>query len=401
MKVAFIAVGKEILTGKTINTNLQHVALKLQEIGIEINRNFVIDDQVIEYHKILDIIDEEMIVFSGGLGPTIDDITRETVLSYYGVESYIDQDILQTIELYFERMNIKMRDTNNKQALMPIKGHVLQNELGTAPGVYFKVDGKRVVLLPGPPHELIPMLEELVAILKEELHISYFSKGYRLVGTGESYMESKLKGFYEQHTLVTIAPYAGIGEIKYVFSSSDEGALDDCMNAFKKQFNPYIYGELKESLESVVVEKLKELEYTVSFAESCTGGMIASTIVNVSGSSAVFHESFVTYSNESKKRLLHVSETVLEEFGAVSAECAFEMVQGLYKETHSNICLSVTGIAGPTGGTALKPVGLVYFGVSHNGTITTHRKVFNGNREMIRMRARTYGLNLIREVLDE
>lgn len=401
MKTAVIAVGKEVLTGKTINTNLMHIASKLQEIGIDVNRSFVIDDIKEEYIKILDFLEEDLIIFTGGLGPTIDDITRETVLEYFKVETYLDEEVLLYIKSFFDKMNRKMRDTNNKQALMPKNGIILNNELGTAPGLYFKSNGKRVVLLPGPPFEMIPLLTQVTNILKEELDIRLISKGYRLVGTGESYMESKLKGFYELHPNVNIAPYANVGEIKYIFTSTSEVDLEKCMNEFYERFKHFIYGNLDDSLESVIVKRLAKQNLTISFAESCTGGLLASTIVNVSGSSNVFNESFVTYSNDAKKKYLSVSDKVLEEFGAVSNECSYEMAEGLHKQTGADICVSVTGIAGPTGGTEDKPVGLVYFGVYYNGEVKTHRQIFNGNRTVIRNRARTYALNLVRGVLDE
>ena len=279
---------------------------------------------------------------------------------------------------------------------------LLKNGRGTAPGLYVKVDGKRIVLLPGPPIELRPMLREIIQYLKGEIGVKLHSRGFKLVGTGESHMEKYLEGFYEQYPNVNIAPYADLGQIKYVFTSLNEDDLDRCMDAFYEKFNQYIFGDLDDTLEGVVVKLLKESNKTISFAESCTGGMIASTIVNISGSSTVFKESFVTYSNDAKMKYLKVPFKVLEEFGAVSNECAHEMANGLFKQTKADVCLSVTGIAGPTGGTEEKPVGLVHFGLYHNGKIKTAKRVFNGNRTMVRSRAMIYGLNMIRgELLDE
>ena len=401
MKTVVVAVGKEILTGKTTNTNLTLIASKLNTIGLHVNRSFVIDDRLEEYIRVLDSLDEDIIIFTGGLGPTIDDITRETVLEYFEVETYIDHEVLTFIKSYFDKMNLKMKDTNNKQALMPKEGMILENYRGTAPGLYFKAKNKRIILFPGPPYELEPMLNEVTETLKRELKIDLFSKGYRLVGTGESYMESKLQGFYELHPNVNIAPYASLGEIKYIFTSNDIEDLDKCMNEFYTKFKEFIYGDLEDSLEGVIVRMLKDMNLTISFAESCTGGLIASTLVNVSGSSNVFKESFVTYSNEAKQKYLKVSNQVLEEFGAVSNECAYEMANGLHNQTKADVCLSVTGIAGPLGGTEEKPVGLVYFGLYYNDEVKTFRRVFNGDRLMIRNRARTYGLNLIRGILND
>lgn len=399
MKTVVVAVGKEILTGKTVNTNLKDIALKLKQIGIDVNRSFVIDDIQSEYKRILDVIDEELIIFTGGLGPTVDDITREVVYDYFQVETYLDQEVLKYIKSIFDKAGFKMKDTNNKQALIPVGGTILHNELGTAPGVYFEVNNKHIALFPGPPHEMNPMMDEVSRIIKKKLDITLVSKGYKLVGTGESYMENALKGFYELHPNVNVAPYANVGDLKYIFTSDDEVALDRCMNDFFSQFRKFIYGDLEDTLEGVIVKKLTEKNKTISFAESCTGGLVASSIVNVSGSSSVFKESFVTYSNEAKMKYLNVPKNVLQEFGAVSNECAYSMVEGLHKQTLCDYGISITGIAGPTGGTEEKPVGLVYFGIYNNGTITTHKRVFSGNRMMVRTRAKIHALNLLRGVL--
>jgi len=401
MRTAIITVGKEVLTGKTINTNLTTISRKLNEIGIDVNRSIVIDDIKEEYYSILDFCDSDLIIFTGGLGPTIDDITRETVIDYFNVETYQDSNILKDIEEYFKRIQMKMEDTNNKQAYFPIKSTILKNDLGTAPGVIFKADNKTIVLFPGPPHEMVPMLDELIVYLKNELDIKLYSKGFRMVGIGESVMEKALSGFYEKHPLVNIAPYAGIGELKYVFTSSNKKSLLKTMNDFNSRFNEFIYGDLTDTLEGVIVKKLTEKNMIISVAESCTGGLISSKLVNVSGSSKVFKESFVTYSNEAKTKYLGVDKEVLVKLGAVSKEVAFEMAKGTAKVTMADIAVSVTGIAGPTGDTPEKPIGLTFFGITNKGVTKTYRKIFNGNREMVRTRATIFALNLVRKELIE
>ncbi len=399
MKTAIITVGKEVLTGKTLNTNLTSISSRLHQIGIDVNRSFVIDDKAEEYYQILDFIDEELIIFTGGLGPTIDDITRETVIDYFGVENYVDQVVLKGIRSYFDQIGLTMKDTNNKQALFPKNSIILKNNLGTAPGVIFEAKNKTIVLFPGPPHEMLPMLEELIDYLKDRLSIILFSKGFRLVGTGESAMEKSLVGFYDLHPNVNIAPYANIGEIKYVFTSNSESDLRKAKDAFYHKFSKYIYGGLSDTLEGVVVKLLDTKNMIISSAESCTGGMFASSITSVSGSSKVFNEGIVTYSNEAKIKHLGVSLDTLNTYGAVSKETAFEMSNNLYKKTNADITISVTGIAGPTGGTKEKPVGLVFFGVTYKGVTNTHKKLFNGNRNMIRKRSTIFALNLVRKEL--
>ncbi len=399
MKTVIITVGKEVLTGKTTNTNLRSIARELNQIGIDVNRSFVIDDKIQEYYKILDFIDEDLIIFTGGLGPTIDDISRETVIGYFKVETYVNQDILDGIKTYFDHIGVEMKETNNKQALYPKKSIILENKLGTAPGVIFEANNKTIVLFPGPPHEMLPMLDMLIEYLRKTEDIKLFSKGFKLVGTGESTMEESLKGFYELHPNVNIAPYAGIGEIKYIFTSNNEEDLMLAMNEFYAKFSRFIYGDLNDTLEGVIVRELSEKNMIISVVESCTGGMLASTITNVSGSSKVFNESIVTYSNEAKIKYLDVSFDTLNAHGAVSSECALEMSNKLFDKTNSDITISITGIAGPGGGTENKPVGLVYFGVNYQGESKTYKKVFNGNRYMIRKRAVIYALNLVRKEL--
>jgi nicotinamide-nucleotide amidase len=399
MRTAIITVGKEVLTGKTINTNLATISRKLNEIGIDVNRSIVIDDIKEEYYNILDFCNSDLLIFTGGLGPTIDDITRETVIDYFKVETYLDKDVLKDMKDYFDRIHMKMEDTNNKQAYFPKDSIILKNDLGTAPGVIFKANNKTIVLFPGPPHEMKPMLGKLVEYLRKELKIKLYSKGFRMVGTGESTMEKALTGFYEKHPLVNVAPYAGVGELKYVFTSSNENSLLETMNHFKDLFSEYIYGDLEDTLEGVIVERLIEKNMIISMSESCTGGMLASKIVNVSGSSKVFKESFVTYSNESKIKHLGVKQETLTTYGAVSKEVAFEMAKGTAFNTLADIVISITGIAGPTGGTPEKPIGLTYFGLSHNGITKTYKRIFNGNREMIRTRATIFALNLVRKEL--
>lgn len=401
MRTAVITVGKEVLTGKTVNTNLATISRMLNQIGIDTNRSFVIDDQKEEYYKILDFIDEELIIFTGGLGPTIDDISRETVIDYFGVDASINQEVLKGIKEYFDQIGLKMDDTNNKQAYFPKKSVILHNDLGTAPGVIFSKGEKTIILFPGPPHELLPMLKESIEYLKKKLKIRLYSKGFRMVGIGESVMEKALIGFYELHPNVNIAPYASVGEIKYVFTSNKIIDLESAMNQFKKKFEEYIYGDLNDTLESIIVESLTKKKLIISVVESCTGGLLAGSITSVNGSSRVFAESIVTYSNEAKVKYLGVSLNTLNTHGAVSIECAYEMVDNLYNKTISDVCVSVTGIAGPTGGTKEKPVGLVFFGINYKGNTKTYKRIFNGNREMIRKRATIYALNLVRKELNQ
>jgi nicotinamide-nucleotide amidase len=401
MRTAVVTVGKELLTGRTINTNLRTIALKLKSIGIDVNRSYVIDDLKKEFKKMLDFMDEDLIIFTGGLGPTVDDITRETVIDYFKLPTFVDQQVLDIIKAMFDKAEVEMKSSNNKQAYFPVESIKLENGLGTAPGVYFRVDKRRIILLPGPPHELNPMLDHVIDLVKDELDINLISRGFKLVGTGESSMENNLRGFYGVHSKVNVAPYANVGEVKYIFTSSDTDALDRAMKDFYIKFGEFIYGGLEDTLEGVVIDLLREQGKIISVAESCTGGMLASRLVNVSGSSKVFKEGLVTYANEAKMKYLDVKEETLKKFGAVSPELVKEMCDNLYDKTNADITVSISGIAGPNGGSDEKPVGLVYFGLNHKGDTKIYRKVFNGNREMIRLRATIFALDIVRKILLE
>ncbi|AIO18027.1 Putative competence-damage inducible protein [Candidatus Izimaplasma bacterium HR1] len=399
MRTAVVTVGKELLTGRTVNTNLRTIAMKLKSIGIDVNISYVIDDLKKEFKRVLDFMNEDLIIFTGGLGPTVDDITRETVINYFDVETYQDQDTLDNIKAMFDKAEVEMKSSNNKQALFPVESVKLGNDLGTAPGVYFKVGKKRIILLPGPPHELYPVLDEAIEIIKNELDINLISRGFKLVGTGESSMENNLKGFYGVHPKVNVAPYANVGEIKYIFTSSDTDALDRAMVDFYNKYNQFIFGGLEDTLEGVVIDLLRDHGKVLAVAESCTGGMLSSRLINVSGASRVFKEGLITYANEAKMKYLDVKLENLKKFGAVSPEIAKEMCDNLWDKSDADITVSVTGIAGPNGGSEQKPVGLVYFGINFMGKTTIHRKVFNGNREMIRIRSVIFALNMLREIL--
>ncbi len=399
MRTAVVTVGKELLTGRSTNTNLRSIAMKLKSIGIDVNISYVIDDLKKEFKKVLDFMSEDLIIFTGGMGPTVDDITRETVIDYFGVDTYQDQETLDKIKEMFDKAEVEMKSSNNKQAYFPKESVKLGNNLGTAPGVYFRVGKKRIILLPGPPHEMLPLLDEVIELIKNELDINLISRGFKLVGTGESSMENNLKGFYGVHPKVNVAPYANVGEIKYIFTSSDTDALDRAMVDFYKKFKQFIFGGLEDTLEGVVIELLKEQNKVLAVAESCTGGMLSSRLINISGASSVFKEGIVTYANEAKMKHLSVKEETLRRFGAVSPEVAMEMCDNLYEESDADITVSITGIAGPNGGSEEKPVGLVYFGINFMGNTTIYRKVFNGNRDMIRLRSVIFALNMLRETL--
>jgi nicotinamide-nucleotide amidase len=401
MDACIITVGKEVLTGKTTNLNLVNLGRFCTSLGINVKESFVIDDIVTDYENALKNVSSELIIFTGGLGPTIDDLTKEAVYGFFDVETVVSEEIVSFIESFFKRIGKTMKPANMKQAVTSLKGTILDNPLGTAPGDFFEANGHLIAILPGPPRENIAMLDQLKNILTAYLPKKIFSDGFQLTGIGESSMESLLPNIYNEFPDVTIAPYASIGMIKYVFSSFDEKRIHAAMNRFKSVFNQYIFGSLETSLEETVVNLLKENKFVISTAESCTGGLLASALTSIPGSSEVINESFVTYSNEAKIKHLNVKSSTLIEHGAVSETCALEMVTGLYNQTNADICVSITGIAGPSGGTREKPVGTVYFGIKYNEKISVHHQIFNGDREAVRRYSVIFALNAVRQLLVE
>ncbi len=399
MKAKIISVGNELLNGKTLNTNLTYLSKQLRKIGIPIESAMCIQDNEKNIHRTLKESNEDLIIFTGGLGPTRDDITKESVCDFFNLKLELHEDTLNTIKQYFARLDREMSESNEKQAYFPKDAIILENKQGTAPGLIVKTDEKTVVLLPGPPHELIPMFHYVADYLKERTNQTLYQSGYLVVGIGESDMETEMKAFYNKHPEVEIAPYADLASIQYIFTSTDADALEKALDQFKKRFNEYIVGPYDEPLEKRIVDTLIARNMTISLAESATGGMVSSTLVNVPDASKVFNESYVLYSNGSKVKQLGINQMIMEKFGAVSDQCVYELAYQLASRTDADITLSISGIAGPGGGSAIKPVGTMYYGLYHEGKTKTYKKVFSGDRNMIRKKATVYGLYLVLKAL--
>lgn len=369
-----LCVGTELLLGDIINTNAAFLSQKLAELGIGVYRHIAVGDNPERLKRALaDALESaDLVITSGGLGPTYDDLTKETVAEYFGREMFLDIHSLDRIEAYFKRTGRVMTDNNRKQAMMPEGAVIFDNDYGTAPSLALSDSEKCVIMLPGPPNELIPIFNERVMpylLSRRERVIE--SRNIHIFGKGESAVEDILGDIMKNATNPTVAPYCRTGEVRLrVTASADtrEGALALCDEMIEKiyatEVGEYIYGVDVETLERAVVDNLKEKGLTVAFAESCTGGLISKRITDISGASAVFMGSCVTYANEAKMKLLGVKSETLARFGAVSEETAREMARGVREALGVDIGVSVTGIAGPTGGSAEKPVGTVFLGIS-------------------------------------
>lgn len=406
MRAEIISVGTEILLGDIINTNTQFLAKELASIGIEVYRQEVVGDN---QDRLLGILEEalnrsDMVITTGGLGPTNDDLTKETACKFFNMDLELHQESLKALEEYFFKMGRKITESNYKQVYFPKEAIVLPNPNGTAPGAILEKNNKYIVILPGPPKEMKPMyLNHVKPYLIKKGDGIIESKVVRVLGIGESMAAEKLKNFIENGVNPTVAPYAKEEDVIFRITAKAESQkealklIEPVKNQIEEILGQDVYGEGEETtIEMVVGDLLIKNNLKISTAESCTGGMIASRLVSVSGISDVFLEGAVTYANEAKVRTLNVKEETLKKYGAVSEETAREMAEGMAKRTGSDIAVVTTGIAGPGGGTEEKPVGLVYIGLYYKGEVYVYKNVFNGNRQKVRTKATVTALDMVR-----
>ncbi|WP_304083708.1 competence/damage-inducible protein A [Peptostreptococcus stomatis] len=419
MNVEIISVGTELLLGDIVNTNAQYISRELAAIGINVYRQMTLGDNIDRLVRSFEIAFEraDTIITTGGLGPTGDDITKEAVAKYFGQEMVLDQESWKIIEDMCLRYNVskdRIPENNIKQAMFPREADIIPNKNGTAPGAVFKKDGKRIIVMPGPPREMKAMFKDAVLpILMDENPDIFLSRYVRFFGIGESGLEIELMDILNSQTNPTVALYAKEGEVLVRVTARAKNEKD-CLSLIDKKIEEikavsgkYIYmigddsiSESQSEMERLVGDLLLEKKKTIAVAESCTGGLIASYLVANSGISDSFMEACVTYTNDAKVRRLGVSPQTLDEFGAVSSQTAEEMAMGIAKTAGADIGLSTTGIAGPGGGSEEKPVGLVYIGLYYKGKVTSIKRVFSGDRRKIRERAARTALNEVRQLLE-
>ncbi|MDF2943746.1 MAG: cinA [Herbinix sp.] len=415
MTVELISVGTELLLGNIVNTNANYLSQKCAELGYSLYYQITVGDNEGRLCEVLKSALErsDVVILTGGLGPTQDDMTKEAVAKVYNRELVMDEPSRERIASYFTFRNKNNNSdsgvTNNnwKQALKISDAIVVENDNGTAPGYIVEAEGKATILLPGPPNEMLPMFENhIYPYLKKKQNKVFLSNMVKICGIGESKAETDILDLIEGQTNPTIAPYAKSGEVHFrVTAAADsnkeaEELLRPVVEELFHRFNENIYTtDEQETLEDVVVKLLHQKNYTLATAESCTGGLLTGRLVNVSGVSDVIKEGFITYSNEAKIKYLGVQPTTLETYGAVSSQTAEEMVRGAAKTSSSDTALAITGIAGPDGGTEDKPVGLVYIACLTNDKVTVKEYRMKGNRQKIRDQSVIYALDLLRRNL--
>ncbi|MBE6707416.1 MAG: competence/damage-inducible protein A [Ruminococcaceae bacterium] len=371
-----LCVGTELLLGDIVNTNAAFLSQRLADLGICVYRHTAVGDNPKRLEAALKcaLDSADLVITSGGLGPTYDDLTKETVAACFGLPLEEHAQSLERIKSYFSRTGRTMTENNKKQAMMPRTAHVFDNNYGTAPAlaIYDEKKDKTVIMLPGPPNELIPLFnEEVTPYLKKRTDCILVSKNIHFFGIGESALEEKIKSIMTESQNPTVAPYCKEGEVRLRVTAkaqNESQAVKMCDAMIEKivghEVGEFIYGIDVDSLEHALVNALHEHSLSICTAESCTGGLIAERITAVAGCSDVFFGGCVTYTNEIKQRLLGVSAETLDTYGAVSAETAMEMARGAREKLGTDIAVSATGIAGPSGGTPETPVGTVFIGVS-------------------------------------
>lgn len=413
MTAELISVGTELLMGNIVNTNACYLSEKCAELGIDVYYEVTVGDNPGRLKETIKTAlgRSDLVILTGGLGPTEDDLTKETTAGVLGRKIVPDPHTRARIEEYFKNSIYKTISENNwKQALIIEGAQVLDNDNGTAPGLFVRTDdNKRVILLPGPPNELHPLFEsKVVPLLVSECGGEgiLYSRMIKICGIGESMAETMIKDLIDAQTNPTIAPYAKTGEVhlRVTASAKDEAEgirlTTPVVDELKRRFGDNLFTtEEEETLEAHVVSLLKSLHFTVTAAESCTGGMFSARLINTPGASEVYNSGVITYANEAKEKYLGVRHETLAEFGAVSEETAGQMAIGAAAAAGADASIGITGLAGPDGGTDEKPVGTVYIGCSVRGEVTVKRFLFKGNREKIRTLSVQNALDLLRRCL--
>ena len=406
MKSDIITIGDELLIGQVINTNQVYIAEKLNEIGVTVERMTTIGD---EMQPILDAFDQawkrsDLVIVTGGLGPTHDDITKAAVCRFFDTDLASNEDVRRHIEELLKKRNIGWNAATEQQTMLPRKARVIPNPVGTAAGMLFEDGGKSFIVLPGVPYEMKEMMDRsVVPLLSARVKNSVIRHlTLRTTGISESLLAQHLGNIEEllQGAKLAFLPSATGVRLRITHQSNNpttaETKIQEVETRIRSKVQKYIYGIGEEELEEVLGRILAERGLTLAVAESCTGGLIADRITNVSGSSRYFERGIATYSNKSKIDLLAVPPTLIEQHGAVSREVAEAMAAGIRKTAGADIGLSTTGIAGPTGGTPEKPVGLVWIGYSDATSTLALKFNFGDHRLRFKERAAQAALELLR-----
>jgi nicotinamide-nucleotide amidase len=408
-KASIVTIGNEILIGHTVNTNASFLARKLLEIGIFVVGEHTVGDEeeaIVETFK-LAAGEADIIVVTGGLGPTEDDLTRQALAKFLGMELELSEELLAKVEGKFRERGITMPSNNKRQAYMPSGCEAIENIIGTAEGIRAEWKGRLIFVMPGVPYEMKMMFEESILPQIQKV-ISKSQDNFKVIrklncfGAGESRIAEMLACFADRQRNPQINYTVSLGEVNIHITASGKSLeqakkiADKDEKIITERLGDLIYSSGDLSLEEVVGRELAEKKKTIATAESCTGGLLAKMITDIAGSSRYFLQGWITYSNSTKISQLGVPGALIDRFGAVSEETATAMAKGARQKAGTDYTIAITGIAGPDGGSEQKPVGLVFIGIDSNGGTETKRFIFAGNREAIRIRAAKTALNMLR-----
>src|SRR5438874_4682689 len=406
LSAEIIAIGSELLSPNRSDTNSLWLTDQLSRIGIDVKLKTIVGDDDARLEEVVkDAVKRSRVVITtGGLGPTEDDITRKVVARALGKRLSLDENVLNEIRARFQSFGVNMPERNSRQAMVIDGADVLPNPNGTAPGLLVKLQDCVVALLPGPPREMKPMFENHVLPRIENLagDTRFATRVLRVSGMGESAVDEKIAPIYTKYENPQTTILFNSSEIEIHLrahgrtEADAEALLDDLSLRIEKELGNSVFSFRGETMEEVVGRRLAMTEFTLAVAESCTGGLIAQRLTSVAGSSKYFTEGVVTYSNEAKVRLLGVDRKLIREFGAVSQQVARDMARGVRRRAKADFGLAVTGIAGPDGGTKEKPVGLVYIALADDAHTEHKRLMLPGDRELIRWRASQAALDMLR-----
>jgi nicotinamide-nucleotide amidase len=403
--VEIISIGDELLIGQTVNTNASWIGDRLLQIGLRVSWVTVAGDELADVQQALRIAESraDIVLLTGGLGPTHDDVTKKAVSRYFDSGYILNEKVLEQVAARFKNRGIPMADVNREQAMVPEKAEIIENDRGTAPGLVFRRGDKIFVVMPGVPGEMKSMMERLVIPeLERSAERAIAVSFLRTTGIPESTLFEKLGDLDAVQKQVQVAFLPSLAGVKIRLLAAAESReeanrrIDAAAGLIRNSIAPYIYAERDISLEQAIVELLQKAGKTLSVAESCTGGSLANSITNISGSSQVFERGVVSYSNTAKMDVLGVPEELINAHGAVSEQVARAMASGVRKRANTDYALSTTGIAGPTGGTAEKPVGLVYIGYADTDTVDCRRYTFVNDRLGNKRRTVSAALDLLR-----
>ncbi len=413
-KASIVTIGNEILSGITLNTNAAYLAEKLLSVGISTVSSYTVTDEIDSIVRALKsaLEDADVIITTGGLGPTSDDITREAVARFLGVELELKEELLERIEEFFSKRGRQMPANNKQQAYLPAGTGAIENEIGTAPGIRAEKNEKIIFSLPGVPAEMRGMFEsdvlgELARLAEESERPVTVLRKVNCFGAGESAIAEMLEPFCsrDRNPLINFTADCGVITVHIVATGKDYNEATKIAEAEQEKFierlGDLVFGTDEKKLAEIVGRRLGELGKTIAVAESCTGGLLAAMLTEVPGASNYFTYGWIAYSNDAKINELGVGADLIKRYGAVSCEAADAMAKGARTRAKTDVSIAITGIAGPSGGTEQKPVGLVYISVDSSFCSETKRFIFTSDRASIRLRSANTALNIVRLALQK